>query len=212
MMNDYHADAPPRNNGRDLASFIFAIFRQIHADPETTANEFRLAYAISQLLNKKTRVCFPLQSTLAEQLGVTDRAVRQYITGLVERGHLRVRHRGRDKSSIYELVLKDRNAASGHDDIRPERTFRSSHDDDRKPDVVRPEVSRRMTGTVLPTEPTSEPTSEPAKERGAPKARPRKAPSVRKESSDLGTGGVALAPPPRHREPWGYGDGSDLPF
>jgi hypothetical protein len=158
-----------------FTSFIFARLKQIDADPETSAMEFRLAYVISQALNKKTRVCFPLQSTLAKRLGVSDRAIREYVAGLVDRGHLRVRHRGRDNSSIYELILQDRNAASGHDPVRPEDTFRSSADNpsqDRKSDVARPEVSRRKTGTVLPTEPTSEPTSEP-EQRGARQARPR---------------------------------------
>jgi hypothetical protein len=110
------------------------------------------------MLNKKTRVCFPLQSKLAKRMGVSDRAIREYIAGLVDRGHLRVRHRGRDNSSIYELILQDRNTASGHDTVRPEDTFRSFEDDpseDRKFHVARPEVSRRKTGTVLPTEPTS---------------------------------------------------------
>jgi hypothetical protein len=164
------------------------------------------------MLNKKTRVCFPLQSTLAKLLGVSDRAIRDYVAGLVARGHLRVRHRGRDRSSIYELILKDRNTASGHDVPRPEDTFRSCEGDrnkDRKSGVARPEVSRRKTGTVLPTEPTSEPSSKP-EERGAPQARRTTDSSnscslgknessksrVGKISDD--EGGVGLRPPPTH--------------
>src|SRR5882757_7922382 len=100
----------PRNES-NFVSFIFACVNQVDADPEISAQEVRLAWVISQMLNKKTRVCFPLQSTLAKHLGVSDRAIRDYVAGLVARGHLRVRHRGRDRSSIYELILKDRNTA-----------------------------------------------------------------------------------------------------
>jgi Helix-turn-helix domain len=166
------------NPSKEWTAFIFAILRQVDADPETSAMEMWLVYVISQMLNKKTRVCFPLQSTLAQRLRVSDRTVRQCIAGLAERGHLRVRRRGRDSSALYELVLHDRNAASGHGTGRPEDAFRSTEEQDRKSDVARPENSRRKTGSSVPTEPTSEPTSEPEEERGAPKARPRKAPSV----------------------------------
>jgi DNA-binding MarR family transcriptional regulator len=100
----------------EFTNFIFAMLRQIEADPKTSAMEFRLAYVLSQMLNRKTRSCFPLQSTLAERLGVTDRTVRNCIAGLVDRGHLRVRHRGGDNSSLYEFARQDRNDASGLDD------------------------------------------------------------------------------------------------
>jgi hypothetical protein len=214
-MTTTHASTNPRNSragaSTNFTSFVFACVNQVDADLESSAQEVRLAWVISQMLNKKTRVCFPLQSTLAKRLGVSDRAIRDYIAGLVDRGHLRVRHRGRDKSSIYELILQDRNTASGHDTGRPEDTFRSNEDDPdegRKSDVARPEVSRRKTGTVLPTEPISEPISEPL-ERGAPQARPAAGSSGRSSiggdeslKSPMGaifddeSSGVAVAPPP----------------
>jgi hypothetical protein len=167
-----------------LSSFIFACLKQIDADPKTSAMEFRLAYMISQMINKKTRVCFPLQSTLAERLGVKERAVRGFVSGLRDRGHLRVRHRGPYKSSIYELILQDRHQRAAHDEARPADTCRSSEDDqseDRQNDVARPANPRRKTGTSVPVEPVSEPISEP-EERGAPKARPRSSLSGEEES------------------------------
>jgi len=72
----------PRNES-NFVSFIFACVNQVDADPEISAQEVRLAWVISQMLNKKTRVCFPLQSTLAKHLGVSDRAIRDYVAGLV---------------------------------------------------------------------------------------------------------------------------------
>jgi hypothetical protein len=145
-------------------SNIFACLRQIDADPKTSAMEFRLAYVLSQMLNKKTRQCFPLQATLAKRLGVTDRTVRQCLAGLVERGHVRVRRRGGDNSAIYEFVISDRKHSSGLGTLRPEAQFRSENeeiDSDRKSDVIRPEVKRVQTGSTLPIEPPSEPPSEP---------------------------------------------------
>jgi helix-turn-helix protein len=206
MTDNIHAVATPHKSRDSNSSYIFAWLRQIDTDPKTSAMEFRLAYVISQMLNKRTKVCFPLQATLAKRLGVSDRAVREYIAGLADRDHLRVRHRGRDSSSVYEPVLQDRNGASGHDAGRPEDTFRSSGEQDRKSDVARPEESRRKTGTVLPTEPPSEPSSI-TKERRAPQAPRRKAPSVFKDScsedveaieGEIVRGGVAVAPPPNH--------------
>jgi len=80
-------DSPRNGSRQNFTSFIFAVLRQIDADPATTASESRLAYVLSQMLNKKSRACYPLQSTLAERLRVTDRTVRRCITGLVDRGH-----------------------------------------------------------------------------------------------------------------------------
>jgi hypothetical protein len=157
-----HAGATPHKSRSGdtskFTSFIFACLKQVDADPQTSAQELRLAWVISQMLNKETRVCWPLQSTLAKRLGVSVRAIGGYVSNLRSRGHLRVQDRGRDESSIYELILHDRKTASDHATVRPEDTFRSSADDpneERKSDVARPEVSCRMTGTVLPTEPVS---------------------------------------------------------
>jgi hypothetical protein len=200
------ADQPKRD---EYTSFIFAMLRQVQADPKTSAMEFRLAYVLSQMLNRKTRACFPLQSTLAERLGVTDRTVRSCVAGLVGRGHLRVRHRGGDNSSLYEFVRQDRNDVSGLSSSRQEASFRSPPNRDRKSDAGRPEIPRRKTGSQLPTEPTSEPT-----ERGAPQARPRRAPSEWRESRGRSDGSVgAVAPPPvsRQRPEW-PADNSDVPF
>jgi hypothetical protein len=151
-------------------SYIFAWLRQVDADRETSAQEFRLAYVLSQLFNKKTNSCFPLQATLATRLDVSVRAIGGYVSNLVERGHLHVTDRGRELSSIYAPVLQDRNKTSDLTEVRPEGDFGSSVvevQQDRKSDVARPEISRRKTGTVLPIEPTSV-TNLNNQERGAP--------------------------------------------
>jgi hypothetical protein len=216
MTNIIHTSATPiksrTSDSANFTGFVFAWLRQVDTDPQTSAMEFRLAYVISQMLSKKTHACFPLQTTLAERLGVKDRAVREYVSGLRDRGHLLVRHRGRDSSSLYEPILHDRHAGAGHDTGRPEDTCRSYEDDqseDRQSDAVRAANSRRKTGTSVPGEPTSVINLNNQEERGAPKAR-RTTDSLKSCSSgstqflnstlatiiDDDESGVALAPPP----------------
>jgi len=209
MSNTVHADETARkildSGGTNFTSFIFACLKQVDADPKTSAQELRLAFVISQMLNKKTRACFPLQSTLAERLGVSDREVRRCIAGLVDRGHLRVRHRGRDSSALYELVPKDRTSASGHDTVRQDTGVRSSENKtghlrshDRTFHTARPDMG------VLHNQPHNQPHNQ--KERRAPQARRRRAPSgyVDSSSSEVAESeivvdsGVAGAPPPDH--------------
>ncbi|MBW7964949.1 helix-turn-helix domain-containing protein [Bradyrhizobium sp. BR 10261] len=170
----------PRNGSPELdahnkltfTKFIFAWNNQVETDPRTTAPEFRLAWVLSQHFNHKTRSCYPSQALLAERLGVSDRMIRQYVAGLVERGHLRVCHRGRDKTALYQGLLQDRKDTSGLKDGRPEANFRSKSKQDRKSSVARPEVLCSKTGSTLPTEPISR-TNLSNSMRGAPSARQR---------------------------------------
>jgi hypothetical protein len=172
-MNTILDRAESRNSrsgdGTNFPSFIFACLKQVDADPKTSAMEFRLAFVISQMINKKTRVCFPLQSTLAERLGVDPRHVRRGLANLVKRGHLSVTPRGRDQSAIYQMIVQDRTPMSDHDETRQDTDVRSKPQD-RTSGAARPDISGRKTGHPCPTEPISEPISEP-EERGAPARR-----------------------------------------
>jgi hypothetical protein len=49
------ANRSKHDGGNKFAGFIFACLRQIDADPKTSAEEFRLAYVISQYLSRKTK-------------------------------------------------------------------------------------------------------------------------------------------------------------
>jgi hypothetical protein len=154
-------------NASTFARDVFAWQKQIHTDQATIPNakpisalDFRLAYAIIQYTNKNSRKAWPFQETLAADLGVTDRTVRNGIANLVKRGHLTVTLRGRDDSAIYEMIIQDRKCASGHDEPRPETDFRSKPQD-RKSGAARPEKSRPKTGSTFPIEPLREPLREP---------------------------------------------------
>ncbi|HEX7882951.1 MAG TPA: helix-turn-helix domain-containing protein [Afipia sp.] len=179
----------------NLTSFIFKWLNQIQDDPATSAPELQLAFVLSQMFNKGTRSCYPLQSTLAQRMRVSSRSVREYVAGLVERGHLVVQDRGRDKSSTYAAALQDRKLSSGHVDERTEASFQSSADHARKFCAARPEVLRRKTGSQLPTEPISEHSLSNAVG-GAPSARqPDTARVERKTGCDDGGDGTLSTPP-----------------
>jgi hypothetical protein len=49
-------------------------------------------------------LCFPLLSTLAADLGFSERQVQRYLAELVARGFLRARQRGFNKSNAYEFL------------------------------------------------------------------------------------------------------------
>jgi hypothetical protein len=49
-------------------------------------------------------LCFPLLSTLAADLGFSERQVQRYLAELVSAGFLRARQRGYNKSNLYEFL------------------------------------------------------------------------------------------------------------
>jgi hypothetical protein len=200
----------------EFARDVFAWFKQIHTDRATIPNakpmsalDFRLAYAITQYINKFSRKAWPFQETLAEELGVDVRTVGRGIANLVKRGHLSVTRRGRDESAIYQMIIQDQTFVSGHDEVRPD-TDVGSKPQDRTSVSVRPDICVPKTRHPCPREPLFEPLREPLVG-GAPQARPG-TDSLGKSSiggpeslkSPLGTiddddSGVAWrAPPPDH--------------
>src|SRR5436190_23488385 len=52
--------------------------------------------------------CFPGQERLGEDLGLTERGVRNHLKSLEANGLLAIRRRGQGKTNIYELNLKPR--------------------------------------------------------------------------------------------------------
>lgn len=52
--------------------------------------------------------CYPGQSRLACDLGLTDRSVRTHLRALEHLGMLKIQRRGQGKTNVYELNLKPR--------------------------------------------------------------------------------------------------------
>jgi hypothetical protein len=133
--SDFAQDKRGHTNTREseFSGFKWACLQQIHADPKTTAQELRLAFEISQRLNKKTRACFPSQEYLADRLRVDVRTIGRCVKGLVDRGHLWVRRRGRDHSAEYGFIVHDQTQASDQDPSWSDTGVRSKAQYDRTP-------------------------------------------------------------------------------
>lgn len=92
--------------------------------------------------------CFPGQTKLASKLGVTDRAVRKYLTELIEAGYLKVARRGLGKTNVYHLLKgrlgdADRNARSDQERNEfsdQERNTRSYNEDSIKRETVQKDL------------------------------------------------------------------------
>jgi N6-adenosine-specific RNA methylase IME4 len=59
----------------DFTSHIFAWLHQVFADKTLHPTAFKLAFAVSQHINRKSRKAWPSLPTLASAVGITTRAV-----------------------------------------------------------------------------------------------------------------------------------------
>lgn len=67
----------------------------------------KLAYGLLRKFAGKDGACFPLQSTLARQLGCKNRTARKYVRELKRAGLIRVRSRGKGRSLSYQFLWKN---------------------------------------------------------------------------------------------------------
>jgi hypothetical protein len=168
---------------------LFAWLSQVHADQALHPAAFKLAYAISQYVNRKHGKAWPSQATLAKAMGITDRAVRDLVDRLRTNGHLQVDvHRGRHKTNVYRLAIKpDAGNAGGTDEEKPEADFRFSEQENRKSasgfEDQKPEVQRTKTGSPAQEnrkpasdKPSEEPPDALRRQGGSDGARRRRAP------------------------------------
>ncbi len=95
---------------------LMAWQNQVVADRDLTLLAFHVAFVIGQHINRESRKAWPSQTRIGVILGVTERAVRTAVKQLQDQGHLSVcvRH-GRGDSNQYQMILKNRNIASGLD-------------------------------------------------------------------------------------------------
>ncbi|WP_439925299.1 helix-turn-helix domain-containing protein [Nitrobacter sp. JJSN] len=138
---------------------------QVGADHGLTPLCFRLAYAIVTFVNRATGDAWPSQPRLAADCNATDRAIRDAITRLRDRGHLQVTGKGgRGKTSHFKPLMIDlekRNDASALLPAKVEEHFR---DTEPKPGKERHETRKKTTakpGSLLPTIPKRETMEEP---------------------------------------------------
>ncbi|MGO6880694.1 helix-turn-helix domain-containing protein [Rhizobium ruizarguesonis] len=80
---------------------------RMSADHRLSATDFRLAYRVFSYMDAHSGACFPRQETIAADLGVTDRTVRNSLVNLRACGWLEIEERalpkGRGKSNFYRF-------------------------------------------------------------------------------------------------------------
>src|SRR5688500_9523953 len=109
------------------AKITFAWLRQVEADKAILHSAFRLAFIISQKINKRSGKAWPTQETLANAVGASDRMVRKLVEQLVSQGHLEVTGSGGfRKANSYQMVIKTRNSTSGFEGNKAEPQFQVS--------------------------------------------------------------------------------------
>ena len=142
-----------------------AIFRwldAVAADATLPPAAFKLAYAISQHINRQSKEAWPSQETLKVALGLKDeRSIRRLTDALEEHGFLITRRR-KQMSMVYRLA-QDRTELSYQeeqtqtdDGARPDIPVRST-DQDRTFLAPRPDNSVPQDRTELSAKPLKEP-------------------------------------------------------
>ena len=91
---------------------VFAWLNQVLADHSLPAAAFKLAYCITQHINRKSRTAWPSQARLAKAIGLDVRTVRRLAEQLATAGHLDVEvHQGGQRTNDYRLTFKSDTSA-----------------------------------------------------------------------------------------------------
>jgi hypothetical protein len=149
--------------GDPFTSTIFRWLNCVAADPTLPPAAFKLAYIISQHINRARHDAWPSQATLKDALGLKDeRSVRRLTDALENRGYIIARRR-KQASMLYRLA-QDRTELSyqgqvqnqTEDEARPDISDRSSAQD-RTIFAPRPVNSVPQDRTELSAKPLNEP-------------------------------------------------------
>ncbi|WP_327209666.1 helix-turn-helix domain-containing protein [Rhizobium leguminosarum] len=93
---------------KKFASWKLDLLDRMSADPRLSATDFRVGYRLLHYMDSATRYCFPRQITIAADLGLTDRTVRNALVSLRACGWLTIEERplpkGRGKSNFYHFL------------------------------------------------------------------------------------------------------------
>ena len=85
----------------------FAWLDQVLADRAIPEPAFRVAYALSSFVNRKSGAAWPSHATLAQKTGLGESTVRRHLATLHTAGHLAVElHRGRNGTNRYRPIIR----------------------------------------------------------------------------------------------------------
>ncbi|MEY9532172.1 helix-turn-helix domain-containing protein [Sinorhizobium fredii] len=92
---------------RGFASWKLDLLDRMSADRRLSPTDFRVGYRLFSYMDAGTGDCYPRQGTIAADLGVTDRTVRNALANLRACGWLKIEERplgkGRGKSNLYHF-------------------------------------------------------------------------------------------------------------
>ncbi|MGY3496683.1 helix-turn-helix domain-containing protein [Bradyrhizobium sp. USDA 4502] len=135
-----HTTAEAFESGAEKPGYARGLFlwlRQVAVDRSLPPMALHVATIVAQHVNQRSGDAWPTQETIANALGITDRAVRRNVTELAARGHLDVAvSGGRHRPNVYRPILKTRTPASGNGCENPDASVRLS---DQKPGRTRQE-------------------------------------------------------------------------
>jgi hypothetical protein len=149
--------------GDPFTSAIFTWLNRVASDGTLPQAAFKLAYIISQHINRKSRIAWPSQETLAEAMGLkSERSIRRLSEALEAGGHLLTTRR-KQTSLVYRLAqdrtelsyLGEQEPTEGEPAVvdnpesRPDENVRS-YDQDRTFLSSRPDIPVLKTGQECP--------------------------------------------------------------
>ncbi|WP_049730647.1 helix-turn-helix domain-containing protein [Rhizobium ecuadorense] len=92
---------------KGFAAWKFDLIDRMSTDHRLSATDFRVGYRLLHYMDAATGDCFPRQETIAADLGLTDRTVRNALVSLRACGWLTIEERplpkGRGKSNLYHF-------------------------------------------------------------------------------------------------------------
>ena len=121
-------------SGEDYAARKRLWLIQVAKDGHLPPSAYRVSQLLPKWINRKTEEAFPAQQTIAEELGLTTRAVTKALAALVQGGHLSVKRgkRGYKGTNTYKMELRGdtlvNERSSSHrnrTDMTNERSLRS---------------------------------------------------------------------------------------
>ena len=167
--HNLHADATRRKSRDTFTITQFDWLRQVAADGGLSPSAARVAIALTKYFNRKQDGwAWMAQATLAHDLGMPVRTVGYILSGLIRRGHLVTKRRGKMETSLYHLALKnsecDRQPIATHDqqpiadhDRQPIATHSGVIGKTKQSDRQKPV---KVIGNPLPRNPLNEPLEE----------------------------------------------------
>jgi hypothetical protein len=112
-----------RRNRHDI--MVRCLLERASKDPLLPPNAFKVLYFVAHLFNRKSKLAWPSERTIAEGTALTERSVRRMLKALADRRYIEIWvSRGRTWSNRYRPLAapKNRTALSGFTEAKTVKT------------------------------------------------------------------------------------------